>query len=85
MIRANSLSSRYDPRMLKQIDVSDFPEPLVEAIESMVRTHRETATKAIVNRPMGWMKGKWQLPDSFFDPLPDDLLNLFEGKTEFDE
>ncbi len=71
--------------MLKQIDISDLPDPLVEAIESIVRTHRETAAKATVNRPIGWMKGKWELPDSFFDPLPDDLLDLFEGKTESGE
>lgn len=71
--------------MLKQIDVSDLPDPLVEAIESMVRTYRERTTKGAVYRPIGWMKGKWELPDSFFDPLPDDLLNLFEGKTESGE
>jgi hypothetical protein len=75
----------YDVAMLKQIDVSDLPEPLVEAIESIVRTHRETATTTKVHRPSGWMKGRWQLPDSFFDPLPDELLDLFDGKTEAGE
>jgi hypothetical protein len=29
--------------------------------------------------PIGWLKGKFELPDSFFEPLPDDLLDLFEG------
>jgi len=26
------------------------------------------------------MKGKFEIPDSFFDPLPDDILDYFEGK-----
>ncbi|MBI2316702.1 MAG: AbrB/MazE/SpoVT family DNA-binding domain-containing protein [Betaproteobacteria bacterium] len=33
-------------------------------------------------RPLGLGKGKFKVPDSFFDPLPDDLLDLFEGKGE---
>ena len=31
-------------------------------------------------RPIGLMKGEFAIPDSFFEPLPDDLLDLFEGK-----
>ncbi len=69
--------------MTRSIDVSDLPEPLVEAIESMVRTFREKAGEQIAPpqpRPIGWLKGAWELPHSFFEPLPDDLLDLFEGK-----
>ncbi len=33
-------------------------------------------------RPIGLAKGTFEIPDSFFDPLPDDLLDLFEGKGE---
>ena len=32
------------------------------------------------NRPLGLAAGKFTVPDSFFEPLPDDLLDLFEGK-----
>ena len=32
-------------------------------------------------RPVGLGKGLVEIPDSFFDPLPDDLLDLFEGKS----
>ncbi len=32
-------------------------------------------------RPIGLDKGRLTVPKSFFDPLPDDLLDLFEGKT----
>jgi len=26
------------------------------------------------------MRGKFEIPDSFFDPLPNDILDYFEGK-----
>jgi hypothetical protein len=63
--------------MIRAIDVSDLPEPLVEAIESLVTTNREQIRAAANGprpRPIGWLKGKWELPESFFEPLPDDLL-----------
>ena len=31
-------------------------------------------------RPIGLAKGLVEIPDSFFDPLPEELLRLFEGK-----
>ncbi len=31
-------------------------------------------------RKPGSMKGKFVVPDSFFDPLPQDILEYFEGK-----
>lgn len=35
-----------------------------------------------VPRVMGMDKGKLEVPASFFEPLPDDLLKLFEGGDE---
>ena len=32
-------------------------------------------------RPIGLAASSFQVPQSFFDPLPDDLLEAFEGKT----
>ena len=29
---------------------------------------------------IGILKGKFTVPDNFDDPLPDDILDLFEGK-----
>ena len=70
--------------MHKSIDVSDLPEPLVVAIESIVKTYREKSDGTIRPAPpeLGWMKGKVIIPDSFFDPLPDELLNLFNGGSD---
>jgi hypothetical protein len=31
-------------------------------------------------RPIGLAKGMGQVPPEFFEPLDDDLLDLFEGK-----
>jgi prevent-host-death family protein len=31
-------------------------------------------------RPWGLYEGQFTVPDDFNDPLPDDLLDLFEGK-----
>ncbi len=30
-------------------------------------------------RPMGLWKGKIEIPDDFDDPLPEEILKLFEG------
>ena len=33
-------------------------------------------------RPAGLAKGRFTVPDEFFEPLPDDLLDAFEGRGE---
>jgi len=35
-------------------------------------------------RPWGLYEGQFTVPDDFNDPLPDDLLDLFEGKGDKD-
>ena len=32
-------------------------------------------------RPVGLAKGRLEVPSSFFEPLPDDLVEAFEGKS----
>jgi prevent-host-death family protein len=32
-------------------------------------------------RKAGCMKGLFEVPESFFDPLPKDILDAFEGKA----
>lgn len=31
-------------------------------------------------RPIGLARGQLEVPESFFEPLPDDLLGAFEGR-----
>jgi len=33
-------------------------------------------------RPIGFMKGRFTVPPSFFEPLPDEILDAFEGRNE---
>ena len=33
-------------------------------------------------RPVGLGKGLADIPDSFFDPLPDQMLDSFEGRSD---
>ena len=77
------------PAMLKRIDVTDLPDPLVAAIEAMIRTYRERIAAVVAlpdtpsvadPRPIGWMRGKIDMTEAFFEPLPDDLLDAFNGE-----
>lgn len=38
------------------------------------------AEKPQGKRPIGLMKGRFEVPDSFFDPLPDELLRKMLGE-----
>ena len=69
---------------MKTIDVSDRPAPLVMAIESLVTTCRQQMQQPVPGgeRPLDWLKGQVTVPHSFFDPLRDDLLDLFKGGSE---
>ena len=72
--------------MSRAIDLSDLPKPLADAIEAMVRAFREgnaaRGSGGLAPRPIGWAKDILpELPESFFDQLPPDLLDQFEGKA----
>jgi len=34
----------------------------------------------VERRPIGLAAGKFEVPESFFEPLPEDLLDAFSGK-----
>ncbi len=78
-------SRLYNLHMPNVIDVADLPEPLVDAIVSLVNTYRQRtghaadAARQRPSPPIGWLKCQWELPDSCFEPLPDDVLHLFDG------
>lgn len=40
---------------------------------------RSVVQKPSKKRPIGVAKGRFEVPDSFFDDLPDDVLAGFEG------
>lgn len=74
----------YDPILSRAIDLSDLPEPLINAIEAMVRTYRESATHAAQSpRSVGWAKGILpELPPEFSDSPPDDMLGTSLRRSE---
>lgn len=70
-------------RMSRSIDISDLPQPLIDAIEAIVRSYREREPGGESSpRKLGWARGHLpELPQSFFDQLPPDVLDLFDGKA----
>ena len=47
-------------------------EDIDRVVESYRREHKQ--------RPIGLAKGEFVVPDDFNDPLPDEILDLFEPK-----
>ena len=43
---------------------------------------RALAQPAVQARPVGLGKGLADIPDSFFDPLPDHVLDSFAGRSD---
>ena len=41
---------------------------------------RPIAARRSQPRPFGLLKGQFEVPDSFFEPLPEDVLGAFEGR-----
>jgi len=66
--------SRYLARLAKgeTILLCRRNEPIAEI--------RPLATRRTKSRPLGLAKDTVQIPPSFFEPLPDEELDLFEGK-----
>lgn len=60
----------------------------LKAGETIVLCRRNVAVAEIrpllprrtTERPIGVAKGRLEVPPEFFDPLPDDLLDAFEGR-----
>lgn len=80
---------------MKQINVHEAKARLSEILvaveegESVVicrRNHpiaelRPLPKKPTQPRPIGLARDEFEIPAGFFDPLPDDLLDLFEGSA----
>ena len=84
MIRLNMHEAKnYLSRYVAQLqDGETIPlcrrnEPVAE-IRALPRTRSKP-------RPIGLARGQFTVPDSFFEPLPDDLIDSFEGGTVLPE
>jgi len=67
--------SKYLQRMEKQ------GEPIVLCRRNVpIAEIRPLKPQRHGKRPIGLAKGKAHLPPSFWQPIPDDILDAFEGK-----
>ncbi len=49
--------------------------------DSQVAEVKLTVSPDVLLRPIGLCEGQFTVPDSFFDPLPADLQEAFEGNV----
>ncbi len=56
-------------------------EPLVLCNRNEPVAEIRSLRKKAVRKPcIGAARGKFEVPDSFFDPLPDEIIKAFRGK-----
>jgi len=79
---------------VKQVNVHEAKTHLSRLLEEVkageeiiIAKNGQPAAKLVPVRDFepikfGLMKGVFTVPDNFDDPLPDDLLDLFEGKGD---
>ncbi|HBA66196.1 MAG TPA: hypothetical protein DCZ48_08480 [Methylococcaceae bacterium] len=66
-------------------EIKQLPDEKLAEVYDLVHFFRlglaqEKQTETVRQRPIGLAKGLVEIPKSFFDPLPDDVLDDFEGK-----
>ncbi len=66
-------------------EIKQIPDEKLAEIYDLVHYFRlgllqEQQVLLIKQRPIGLAKGLLEIPASFFEPLPDDILDAFEGK-----
>ncbi len=65
-------------------EIKQIPNEKLAEVYHLIHTfrlslEREGAVKNPAPRPIGLAKGQFEVPASFFEPLPEALLNAFEG------
>ncbi|WP_341327264.1 hypothetical protein [Methylotuvimicrobium sp. KM2] len=66
-------------------EIKQLPDEKLAEVYDLVHFFRlglaqEKQAETVRQRPIGLAKGLVEIPTSFFDPLPDDMLDDFEGK-----
>jgi len=62
-------------------EIEQAPDFLVSEVLNFLRSTRAKLDQpAIAKRPIGLCAGEFTVPDDFDDPLPAEILELFEGK-----
>lgn len=67
-------------------EIKQIPDEKLAEVYDLVHYFRlglaqeQQAANQKKQRPIGLAKGKFAVPTGFHEPLPDDLLDAFEGK-----
>jgi hypothetical protein len=66
-------------------EIKQIPNEKLAEIYDLIHYFRlglilEKQADNISRRPIGLAKGQVEIPVSFFEPLPDDILDAFEGR-----
>lgn len=81
MIRATVREVQTDlPRYLAEVARGEIVE-LIEHERPIAELRGLSASSRAIRR-IGLGKGKFEVPSSFFEPLPNDLLDAFNGQAE---
>lgn len=58
--------------------IIEYSALIHEGLKSLITS--ESSRKPSCPRPIGLAKGRFRVPPDFFEELPEELLNAFEGK-----
>lgn len=66
-------------------EIKQIPNEKLAEIYDLIHYFRlgfaqEKSTASIHQRPIGLAKGQFEVPGSFFETLPNDIMDAFEGK-----
>ena len=66
---------------IKQIPNNKLVEiyDLIHYFRLGLTQEKQSQNVAVKKRPIGLLKGKFQVPASFFEPLSDEIIDGFEG------
>jgi antitoxin (DNA-binding transcriptional repressor) of toxin-antitoxin stability system len=81
MVRVNiSEAKMHLSRYLEDLETGRVDSVLICRRNVPIAEIRSLERRQTKARPIGLAKGKFRVPKSFFDPLPDEILNSFYGK-----
>jgi len=67
--------------------LSELVDRAAAGEEIVIARHGRPVARLIAYRPrarkrrkLGLLAGKWDIPENFDDPLPEDVLDAFEGR-----
>jgi hypothetical protein len=76
-------SQLYKDRLLAAVE--SLPDDKAARVVQYAESLAESPSRPPRRPRLGTLRGKMKILPSFFDPLPDDLLDAFEGKQPLEK